>query len=116
MFIVAKRPGEAARLIEQREPVTLGFLQEEVGGYVEMFPRLGQISELFDDLTIYMNEDGRAKGLPVNVRFPLDEVVGALVVCLRGPDGTDIGMDHEQAEAVARALDHYSVGREVALN
>lgn len=48
--------------------------------------------------------------MPPNVEFPLDVVVGPILACVTDEDGDDRGMPLEQAEAVARALDHYAVG------
>lgn len=57
--VVAQNPGEISRIVTV--PNTLEALQELVGGYIEPHHICGS-------LVLVMDEDGRLKGLPENVR------------------------------------------------
>ena len=57
--VVAQNPGEISRIVTI--PNTLEALQELVGGYIEPHHICGS-------LVLVMDEDGRLKGLPENVR------------------------------------------------
>jgi len=109
-FVVVKKPGEAAVLVEAPPKLDLEFLKVHIGGYIEVFPKRGYISETLDAVTIFMDEEGALSGLPDNVAFPIATVVGPILACLTDEEGDDHGLCREHAEAVARALDHYAVG------
>ena len=57
--VVLQHPGEVSRIVTV--PNTLEALQELVGGYIEPHHICGS-------LVLVMDEDGRLKGLPENVR------------------------------------------------
>ena len=57
--VVAQNPGEISRIVTI--PNTLYALQELVGGYIE-------VHHIGNGLLLVMDEDGRLKGLPENVR------------------------------------------------
>ena len=57
--VVAQNPGEISRIVTV--PNTLEALQELVGGYIE-------VHHIGNGLLLVMDEDGRLKGLPENVR------------------------------------------------
>ncbi len=57
--VVVQNPGEISRIVTI--PNTLEALQELVGGYIEPHHICGS-------LVLVMDEDGRLKGLPENVR------------------------------------------------
>ena len=57
--VVAQNPGEISRIVTI--PNTLEDLQELIGGYIEPHHICGS-------LVLVMDEDGRLKGLPENVR------------------------------------------------
>ena len=57
--VVAQNPGEISRIVTI--PNTLEAMQELVGGYIEPHHICGS-------LVLVMDEDGRLKGLPENVR------------------------------------------------
>jgi hypothetical protein len=57
--VVAQNPGEISRIVTI--PNTLEALEELVGGYIEPHHICGS-------LVLVMDEDGRLKGLPENVR------------------------------------------------
>ena len=57
--VVVQNPGELSRIVAV--PNTLEALQELVGGYIEPHHICGS-------LVLVMDEDGRLKGLPENVR------------------------------------------------
>ena len=57
--VVAQNPGEISRIVTI--PNTLEALQELVGGHIE-------VHHIGNGLLLVMDEDGRLKGLPENVR------------------------------------------------
>lgn len=57
--VVAQNPGEISRIVTV--PNTLEALQELVGGYIE-------VHYIGNGLLLVMDEEGRLKGLPENVR------------------------------------------------
>jgi len=86
------------------------YIQTKVGGFIQVFPTVGLLSEALQGATLVVDMDGRRKELPPNVELPLDVVVGPILACVTDAEGYEHGMPLEQAEAVARALDHYAVG------
>jgi len=116
IFVVIKRPGEPANVIEAPEPLGMTYIQTKVGGFIQVFPSRGHVSETLQGVTLVIDEDGRRKDLPANVEFPLDVVVGPILACVTDEEGYEHGMPLEQAEAVARALDHYAVGKSKLVN
>jgi len=84
----------------QDVPDTLEFLQEFVGGYIE---GLGIPSDSLD-LIAYMNEDGKAKGLPENVYAsellwkllqPGDRIVGNVIIMAGDGQGDHINLPED---------------------
>jgi hypothetical protein len=110
IFVVIKRPGEPANVIEAPEPLGMTYIQTKVGGFIKVFPNHGHTSEVLQEVTLVVDDDGRRKDLPANVEFPLEVVVGPILACVTDEEGYEHGMPLAQAEAVARALDHYAVG------
>jgi hypothetical protein len=110
-YVVIKRPGEPSAIIEAPELLGMTYVQTRVGGFIQLFPSRGLVSETLQAVTLVIDEDGRRKDLPDNVQFPLDVVVGPILACITDDEGFDRGMPLEQAEAVAKALDFYAVDR-----
>ena len=115
-YVVLKRPGEPSTIIEAPELLDMTYIQTKVGGFVQIFPSHGHVSEVLQSATLIIDEDGRRKDLPDNVEFPIQIVVGPILACVTDSQGDERGMPLEQAEAVARALDHYAVGMPARAN
>jgi hypothetical protein len=116
IFVVIKRPGEPANVIEAPEPLGMTYIQTKVGGFIKVFPSRGHTSEVLQAVTLVVDDDGRRKDLPPNVEFPLEVVVGPIFACVTDEEGYEHGMPLEQAEAVARELNHYGVGKSKLVN
>ena len=86
------------------------YIQTKVGGFTQVFPSAGHVSEVLEQVTLVIDEDGRRKDLPDNVEFPIQIVVGPILACVTDSEGDERGMPVAQAEAVARALDFYGLG------
>lgn len=97
-------------IIESPELLDMTYIQTRVGGFIQVFPSQGHVSEVLQQVTLVIDEDGRRKDLPDNVAFPIQIVVGPILACVTDSEGYDRGMPRELAESVARALDHYAVG------
>lgn len=69
--IVLQNPGELSRIVTV--PNTLEALQELVGGYIE-------VVGIGNGLLLVMNEEGKIKGLPENVRCLYDTIVGPVFI------------------------------------
>lgn len=70
--VVVQNPGEISRIVTI--PNTLEALQELVGGYIEPHHICGS-------LVLVMDEDGRLKGLPENVRcVQYGTIVGSVFI------------------------------------
>lgn len=68
--------------LDPTDAITLDHIQEAVGGYVESAPIIDPT------LTMYCNEEGKIRGLPVNERASIllgphnpDFIVGNVVIC-----------------------------------
>ena len=109
-YIVIKRPGEPSVIIESPELLDMTYIQTRVGGFIQVFPSHGHVSDVLQQVTLVIDEDGRRKDLPDNVEFPIQIVVGPILACVTDAEGYEHGMPRELAESVARALDHYAVG------
>lgn len=109
-YIVIKRPGDPSVIIESPELLDMTYIQTRVGGFIQVFPSHGHVSEVLQQVTLVIDEDGRRKDLPDNVQFPIQVIVGPILACVTDSEGYDRGMPRELAESVARALDHYAVG------
>ncbi len=115
-FVIVKRPGQRSELVPAPERVNLEFLRPLIGGYIEVFPVRGQISDILTGLTIFMDEEGQLKKLAPNLTFPFAAVVGPVVVVQTDEEGDDHGFEEGKAKSIAQALDHYAVGLRVGVN
>jgi hypothetical protein len=91
--------------IEEVEKISLEFLKDRVGGWVEAVD-ISLPNE--PEVSMYLNEEGKLKGLPYNPRASKlaagsirasDYIVGTVVLC--GPvdeDGEDTGLAETQTE------------------
>lgn len=62
-------------------------LQKIVGGYIQIVP----VTDSEIPLVVICNEDGKNLGLPFNMRFMADALVGTVIVCgVGGENLTDI--------------------------
>jgi hypothetical protein len=84
--------------LDEIEVDSLDSFQNEVGGYIELVPYPGR-----NDVTVYINEEGKLIGLPANVIATVilkprldDIIVGNAVICGFDPETgetTDIPED-----------------------
>lgn len=104
MKAIVINPGEKAVLVDQEW--NLETLQAAVGGYIESFPTHDA------DVTVYGNEEGKLKGLPVNdvahkwlhtLLMPFDVIVGPVVVLGYDPE-SDTGDDIEVPQRIIDQL------------
>ena len=85
MRVIRKRVGEMFEFADIEN--TLRTLQEEVGGYIEIYP-------INDYTLIVCNEEGRLRGLPYNVTISGVPFVGnILIVGADDDDFTDVPLD-----------------------
>jgi Domain of unknown function (DUF3846) len=95
---------------EEVPSIGLGYLQGQVGGYVQV------VSIRSTDVNVYLNEEGKMKRLPPNKRASrlarrngaislLDTIVGDVVIV--GPvddEGYDTGLTEDQASWLLKEL------------
>ena len=94
--IMRKRPGEAPAFVEIEN--TLEALQHEVGGYIEPFT-------IMKDLTILCNDEGKIIGLPYNCKLFGEVFVGTILfVGVRGEHFTNVPMDEKKAKRLFPSL------------
>jgi len=110
LYLVVKRPGQLAELLPAPPRIELEFAQSLVGGYIEVLPTKALVSQILRDVTMLVNEEGKPRGLPENLKLEFDVIRGPVVITLTNDEGDDHGLCLEHAEAVAKALDHYGVG------
>lgn len=96
--VVVQNPGEISRIVTV--PNTLEALQELVGGYIE-------VHHIGNGLLLVMDEDGRLKGLPENVRcVQYGTIVGPVFITAdKDEDFRSLTTEEIQA-ARAWLLDH----------
>lgn len=96
--VVLQHPGEISRIVTV--PNTLEALQELIGGYIEPHHICGS-------LVLVMDEDGRLKGLPENVRcVQYGTIVGPVFITAdKGEDFRSLTTEEIQA-ARAWLMDH----------
>ena len=75
MLIAIKNPGESIGFKVESQ-VTLKYLQELVGGYIEICPTREMKEK---NILMIVNEEGKLNGLPVNFKIPGDTIVGTVV-------------------------------------
>lgn len=92
--VVVANPGDepVVREIEN----TLEALQSAVGGYIEALS--------FNELTVYVAEEGRMRGMPFNRFFAGIPLVGPIVVCASDDEGETISLTSHQASHACRML------------
>ena len=100
MQVIVKRVGEAQELVDVQGDV-YNTLQSHIGGWFEHI-------ELEVDGTVvdvWLDEEGKLKNLPINLRVPGDVLVGPLVFT-GGADaeGRTLGVSPSIVEAVTRLL------------
>lgn len=78
--VIVKRPDEKYGHVCNISN-SLKNLQNTVGGYIETIT--------FDKFVIIVNEEGKLKGLPFNMRLGSDSLVGTIIVA--GIDGEEFG-------------------------
>ena len=98
--IIRKKPGCMAEWIEL--PNRLEDLQREVGGYIEILP-------ITDGSCLICNEEGKLQGLPENVYFRGDVIVGTILIA--GTDGEEL--DDLPFDDIAARVHFPSLFREV---
>jgi hypothetical protein len=87
--VLVKHPGKDPE-VQEMETI-LEAMQAIVGGSIEL---VGLSED--SGLDIYLNEDGKVIGLPLNVYFlPGDIIVGTLFVVRAGEEGNDISLTDE---------------------
>ena len=100
--IVVKEPGKPAEVRE----VTLDYptMSDLVGGWIELV-RIPLGDGLVLDM--YLNEEGKIEGLPLNFYFPpsvgtlpMDCAVGPVFFCNSDSEGLSIGLTQAEIDAV----------------
>ena len=85
MRAIIKEPGKAGHVIEVKNE--LEELQRIVGGYIE-------VHQLFPNLAVICNEDGRLQGLPYNCEICGIIFVGTILLAgVDGPEFDDVPME-----------------------
>lgn len=88
------------------DEITLAFLQESVGGYIEAVGVAVPVGELTESMskrfTMWVNEEGLIYGLPVNAiasEIANTFIVGNVVITSQTVDGDTVGLtDHDIAK------------------
>jgi hypothetical protein len=115
ILVVVADPGQPAKMvrIEGDHSTQLFTLQAAVGGHLEMVwldslaqNRREQPIGADSGVHLYVNEDGKALGLPPNLELPpYDLLVGPLVASKTDRDGNEAGLTGDEAVHVIRELD-----------
>lgn len=92
--VVVANPGSEPIVREIEN--SLEALQSLVGGYVEALN--------FDTMTIYINEEGRMRGMPFNRFFAGIPVVGPIVVTGCDEEGETISLSPRQVDSACCLL------------
>ena len=99
--VVLQRPGEISRIVTVLN--TLETLQDMIGGYIEMH-------SLSNGLVLVMDEEGRLKGLPENVRcVQYGTIVGTVFITAADDEGELISLTPEQCQSARAWLLKHSV-------
>lgn len=96
---------------EALEEITLEYLQEKVGGWVQAVPMIGELS----GLTLWVNEEGKFSDLPLNELATAvwelsygetDFIVGnAILTAGEGYDGETLGLTSEQLDTIMEVVE-----------
>lgn len=96
---------------EALEEITLEYLQEKVGGWVQAVPLSGTLS----GLTIWVNEEGKFTDLPLNeiatglweVSYGATDFIAGNAILTAGVDydGDTLGLTSEQLDTIMEALE-----------
>jgi len=100
--VVIKNPGQpaAVRMISP----TLETMQKIVGGYIKIVPFEG-----LRGTDLIFNEEGRMKGLPINVNLPeWGSILGPLLVVGRDEEGKPKSLSLNDANSAAAMLSAFS--------
>lgn len=109
--VMIKKVGEAPQVIEVEE-ITLKYMQEVVGGWIEM----PYLSEALDSrkIDIVINEEGKLMELEPNILVMnkaeiLDVVVGDILFVANDGEGKTIGLNDTQIEDLKHAFRYNEV-------
>ena len=109
--VMIKKVGEAPQVIEVEE-ITLKYMQEVVGGWIEM----PYLSEALDSrkIDIVINEEGKLMELEPNILVMnraeiLDVVVGDILFVANDGEGKTIGLNDTQIEDLKHAFKYNEV-------
>lgn len=104
-YIVTKRPGEPAQLVEHPDKgVSFETLKNGVGGgYFEVVPFPADRA-----IDIWCDEEGALKRLPFNFWHPVmgQPIVGHVIACAHDGDGDSIPISRFRALAIKNWLDN----------
>lgn len=99
--VVLQNPGEISRIVTVSN--TLEALQDMIGGYIEMH-------SLSNGLVLVMDEEGRLKGLPENVRcVQYGTIVGTVFITAADDEGELISLTPEQCQSARAWLLRHSI-------
>lgn len=98
-FVIRVTPEGDFEILTTQGSLSLEYLQQEVGGYIERF-QVGDIHFIF-------NEEGRIKNLPKNVRFPT--LCGRILICGETA-GNFIGLPKDRVEEIMDCMDRAKIG------
>jgi hypothetical protein len=95
---------------EALEEITLDYLQEKVGGWVQAVPLDGVLS----GLTLWMNEEGKFSDLPLNeiatglweVSYGATDFIAGNAILTAGVDyeGDTLGLTSEELDTIMEAI------------
>lgn len=105
MRAVIKRAGYLPVEAILADSDTLRATQRAVGGYIEMAFCLPSHDEGYT-VDVYCNEEGRLRGLPLNILNPRtgDVIVGDVIAVRGDPDGNTVDLTDLEVRAMLRVL------------
>ena|SRR6185312_4621569 len=84
-------------------------MQKIVGGYIE-YVDLGALSQIpeLEGYDLYCNEEGKLIGLPLNVIFPADHMMGDFFISKANEEGETISLTKEDIEKIVYQMEYNS--------
>ncbi|OPZ01312.1 MAG: hypothetical protein BWZ09_02744 [Alphaproteobacteria bacterium ADurb.BinA305] len=105
MRAIIKRAGFLPEEVILSERDTLKATQAAVGGHIEMAFCLPSHEEGYT-VDVYCNEEGRLRGLPLNILNPRtgDVIVGDVIAVRGDPEGNTVDLTDLEVRAMLRVL------------
>jgi hypothetical protein len=90
--VLVYEPGQPGRVVDI--PDRVEALQQLVGGYFEV------LVDVTVGIHIYVNEEGRPRGLPRNRRFGVHNIVGTAVFTRHDENGETAGLSDDDVGVI----------------